>query len=186
MKSMLRLMMVGAFVLIGQMAAADCLAIFSTGELPESAKTHSCCSLCLGVRTSHETSLNYNGLTLGLTHSSMPRGDVMRMFMNEQCHFNGLSVQLLAQLNVGTLRGVALTGLFCAQDAVNGWQCSGLANDAIRLHGVQTAIGVNVADEVTGIQIGILNRTKCLKGLQIGLLNVNHAGLTLPLINFSW
>jgi hypothetical protein len=61
-----------------------------------------------------------------------------------------------------------------------------LSNDVKRVRGVQAAIGMNVADEVRGLQLGIFNATKQLRGIQIGLWNTNAAGWTLPLINFNW
>jgi hypothetical protein len=98
----------------------------------------------------------------------------------------GVSVQVLSQLNVGTVRGLSVSGLIAAQRDVCGWQLSGLTNNAREIAGVQTSIGMNLADDVKGVQVGLLNVTKRLKGVQIGLLNINRAGWVFPLINVSF
>ena len=69
---------------------------------------------------------------------------------------------------------------------MDGLQFALLSNDARHIRGSQIAIGMNVADEVCGFQLGLFNVTKQLKGIQIGIWNTNESGRTLPLINFNW
>lgn len=187
MNGLLRLIIVALIAVATSYLHASCLTLYPLGERPETLDTHACFSLCLGARTTSEKDhIAYHGLTLGLAHASMPDNDIMRMFRNESCDFNGATIQLLSQLNHGTVRGLSLTGLVAIQRSIRGVQLSGLANDARDLKGLQMAIGINMAQEICGVQIGLLNVTSKLTGVQIGLLNVNRAGLTLPLLNASF
>jgi hypothetical protein len=187
MKGLLRCIAVAIFAGVAMVAQAACVACCPLGDSTETLKTHACLSLCLGVRsTPAPHHVAYNGLTLGVAHASMPEFDPLRMFFDEKCDFNGVSVQVLSQLNVGTVRGLSVSGLIAAQRDVCGWQLSGLTNNAREIAGVQTSIGMNLADDVKGVQVGLLNVTKRLKGVQIGLLNINRAGWVFPLINVSF
>lgn len=187
MKGLLRCIVVAIFVGMVHVAQAACVACCPLGDRPETLKTHACLSLCLGVRTAPaQHHVVYHGLTLGLAHASMPAFDPLRMFFDEKCDFNGVSVQVLSQLNVGTVRGLSVSGLVAVQRDVYGWQLSGLTNNARKIAGAQTSIGMNLANDVCGVQVGLFNATKTLKGVQIGLLNVNRAGWVLPLINVSF
>ena len=87
------------------------------------------------------------------------------------------------------------TGFFFAgaanvmpQTDVRGVQLAGLSNTAHVLHGVQIAAWCNETDEGAGVQIGLLNNGRQMKGLQIGLLNFlqpseKEDGRFLPLVN---
>lgn len=170
------------------LGAVPCLTLGFTDPPPETVTTHRCISLALGTRRTPEpTAVTYNGLLLGLSHISMSAMDVSRMFIDERCTINGASIQLLAQANVGTLNGLSLTGLLAEQGSMRGIQLTGLANRADSLAGAQLALAMNFTDQrCAGIQFGLLNFAGDLCGLQIGLINVNKAGWTLPLINFSF
>ena len=109
MKTRLRLWMVIMAAIAAGMGHAACTALCPLGETPVSLSTHTCFGLCLGARTGSQQHVAYHGLTLGLAHASMREQDVMRVFCDEQCDFNGASVQLLSQLNRGTVRGLSLT-----------------------------------------------------------------------------
>lgn len=78
-------------------------------------------------------------------------------------------VDLGAFSKSGTFGGIAanLGGNFCTGKA------EGLQMGAVNL----------VDGEMSGIQVGFVNGTARLRGLQIGLLNFNEAGITLPIIN---
>ena len=191
MNQMMRWMMVVALAAVsGVVSAALCWSPFTTGDEPETLQTHACWSLCLGVRDGQDaiqdTTVTYKGLNLGIMHASMSANDVLRAVKIERCDITGASVQLVAQTNMGRMRGASVTGLLSFHDRVDGLQFALLSNDARHIRGSQIAIGMNVADEVRGFQLGIFNATKQLKGIQIGLWNTNAAGWTLPLINFSW
>ena len=66
-------------------------------------------------------------------------------------------------------------GLFSQMGSVAGLQ-AGLFNTVVHdLAGFQVGL-FNAADDVLGLQIGILNRTMSLRGVQIGLVNLNAGG----------
>lgn len=159
----------------------------TSGEPVATLKAHTCLSLCLGtLRTTPPAAVRYDGLMLGLTHASLPEWDVMRALADERCDINGASVQLLAQANVGTLRGLALTGLIADLQTLRGVQIAGFGALSKDLAGVQIAPANFVFGPARGLQIGLVNVANKLQGLQIGLLNTNASGWTLPLLNFSW
>lgn len=160
----------------------------TSGEPVATLGAHRCLSLCLGIlETTPPASVRYAGLLLGLTHNALPEGDVARILADERCDVSGASVQLLAQTNVGTVRGVALTGLVSDVRTLRGAQVSGLASRCRDLTGAQVSLALNRAEgHVRGVQIGLFNVATQLRGVQIGLLNTNAAGWTLPLLNLSW
>lgn len=170
------------------LCAAPCLTLGLTDPPPQTFPTHHCLSLTFGTRRTPEpTAVVYNGLLLGLAHTSMSAMDVGRLFTDERCTINGVSAQLLAQANVGDLNGLSLTGLLAEYTTARGLQISGLANRADTCAGAQIALAMNFTDQrCFGLQFALLNFAGDLCGLQIGLLNVNKAGWTLPLINFSF
>ncbi|MBQ9693860.1 MAG: hypothetical protein IJV69_03810 [Kiritimatiellae bacterium] len=186
MSAMLRLFVMMVVLGFAHFATAACLVIGPSRGEGGTLQTHTCAGFCFGASSATDDTVAYYGLLLGLAHASMQTNDVMRMFRDERCDINGCSVQLLSQLNGGALRGLSLTGLVAAHQEMSGWQLSGLANDAKTVRGAQTALGINVAQDVRGVQVGILNLADDLKGVQIGLINVNRAGWAFPLINISW
>ncbi len=151
-------------------------------------RAHRCVSVCFGaVEQEPPAQVRYAGLLLGLVHASLPEDDVMRMLADERCDLSGASVQLLAQTQVGTLRGVALSGLMADLSEVRGVQLSGLASRCREVKGIQAALALNRAEgRVCGLQLGLFNVARELCGVQFGLLNTNAAGWTLPLVNISW
>lgn len=171
------------------LASAACWVCGPTsGEGGATLGTHRCLGLCLGaLRTAPPAAVRYAGVLLGVVHAAMPEGDVVRALADERCDVSGASVQLLAQTNVGTVRGVALTGLVADVMSVRGAQISGLASRCRDLDGAQVSLALNRAEgRVRGLQLGLLNVARELRGVQIGLLNTNAAGWTLPFLNVSW
>lgn len=160
----------------------------SKGEGGATLQVHRCLGICLGtLRTAPPASVRYGGLLLGVAHAAMPEGDVMRALADERCDVSGASAQLLAQTNVGTVRGLALTGLVSDIASVRGAQLSGLASRCRDLDGAQLSLALNRAEgRVRGLQVGLFNVARDLRGVQVGLLNTNAAGWTLPLLNVSW
>ena len=146
---------------------------------------HHCLSLCFGSRRSQPPELNYNGVLLGLVHASLSAEDVFRAFSPEQCQIRGVSTQLLAQVNVGTISGATLSGIFADVTTIKGAQISGLANRAEKISGAQVSLALNRADEVRGVQIGLINISDSLHGVQIGLINITQSGWCLPLLHIS-
>jgi len=71
---------------------------------------------------------------------------------------------------------------------INGIQVSGFANwTSGKLMGLQVGGGFNHAQQVKGLQIGIVNHTKKLKGLQVGLVNIADTaqGFAIGLVNIT-
>lgn len=160
----------------------------TSGEPVATLGVHRCLSLCLGtLQMTPPDSVRYAGLLLGITHNSLPEGDVARVLADERCDVSGVSAQLLAQVNVGAVRGLALTGLVSDVQTLRGAQLSGLASRCRDLAGTQFSLALNrVEGRMRGLQVGLFNVATQLQGVQIGLLNTNAAGWTLPLINVSW
>lgn len=52
--------------------------------------------------------------------------------------------------------------------------------------GIQIGLVNLVEGEFQGIQIGVMNSTRGLKGMQVGLMNFNAAGIFFPLLNFGF
>ena len=183
-----RLLLLGALLVAGVLPARDCVLVGGGEGHLATQPAHRCLSFCFGKATVEQpATLSYCGILLGLAHNSLAREDIQRAFVDEQCEVTGVSVQLFAQTNVGTLNGVAVTGLFSDYQMLNGAQVSILGNRAEEVTGGQVALGLNRAEKrVDGVQVGLVNVAKELHGIQFGLLNVNGAGWVLPLINIGW
>jgi len=101
----------------------------------------------------------------------------------------GMQVAGLANVIGDGMQGMQITGLVnVIGDKMLGMQVAGLANivgDGVK--GLQIAGLANVVgDEMKGVQIGLYNRVRTSKGLQIGLVSVNDTianGVSLSLIN---
>lgn len=176
--------------LLPGLASAACVVCGpSYGEKSETLKSHRCLGFNFGaLKTAPKpATVDYRGLMLGLTHTSQPAWDIFHLLAPEECIVRGASIELLTFVNGGTSQGVAITGLLSDASRVRGLQLSGFGNRSDDVSGVQIALGLNrTQGTVRGMQFGLFNAAKELKGVQIGLLNINAAGWTFPLINFSW
>lgn len=179
------LLVAGVSVCACPASATSCVVCGRAEPPAQTEPMHHCLSLCLGSRRNQPPELNYNGVLLGLVHASLSADDVFRAFSPEQCQIRGLSTQLLAQVNVGTISGATLTGIFADVTTVKGAQISGLANRADDVSGAQVALALNRAEEVHGVQIGLINISDSLHGIQIGLINITQSGWWIPLLHFS-
>jgi len=93
----------------------------------------------------------------------------------------GISVYNIAYAT----NGFSVTGLYNVNIKLNGLHISGLSNSAEEARGLLIA-GVNNADDFGGACIGIYNRSVDMKGLSIGLININEnkmAGLHIGIFN---
>jgi hypothetical protein len=81
-------------------------------------------------------------------------------------------------------RGVAINGILCAVEKTNGLVITGSQNLIYEFKGVTISGLRNNSIKGSGVQIGLLNICKHLKGVQIGLWNVNSKR-KLPFINWS-
>ena len=179
------LLVAGASVCACTASATSCVVCGSADPPAQTEPMHHCLSLCFGSRRSQPPELNYNGVLLGLVHASLSAEDVFRAFSPEQCQIRGVSTQLLAQVNVGTVSGATLSGIFADITTVKGAQVSGLANRAEKISGAQVSLALNRADEVRGVQIGLINISDSLHGVQIGLINIAQSGWWIPLLHIS-
>ncbi len=151
-------------------------------------QAHKCLALHFGsAEKTGDATLEMAGFRLGLSHMSLQSNDIFRAFVNEQSHFTGLSLLLIADHDIGTTRGVAITGFFSGIETVRGWQCTGLFSAANTLSGAQTSLALSrVNGTAKGVQLGLVTYAKELKGVQFGLLNINASGWIFPLINIGW
>ncbi|WP_186002085.1 MULTISPECIES: LA_2272 family surface repeat-containing protein [Corallococcus] len=101
----------------------------------------------------------------------------------------GLQVALGANLAFEDAQGMQVAGLVnSARGAYRGVQLSAAANRVeAELTGMQGALGVNVAQRMTGLQVGLLNLSDDVTGTQVGLVNVGGVvrGLQLGLLNIA-
>ena len=89
----------------------------------------------------------------------------------------------------GHLRGVQLSLLASETDGrADGIQLSLASNHATDLRGAQIALFVNGARRARGLQLGLVNWADDLDGVQIGLVNVQRQGWIpfLPFFNLGW
>ena len=166
-----------------------CAVCGPSDALPETVEAHCCLGVCFGTaRSEGEASLTYRGLLLGVAHSGLGEDDLVRMFRDERCNLSGASVELFAQTSVGTLKGVAVSGLLSDWAEIRGVAVSGLGNRSRSQAGVLAAIGLNrVEGDVRGVQAGLCNAGMAVRGVQLGLLNfaTELKGVQLGLLNFS-
>ena len=112
------------------------------------------------------------------------------------CLTNGVSAgvgQITYQVNgISLIFFVNLThkhnGIMIAggnySDTMNGLQL-GLMNSSSKVKGVQVGLGINETEKMEGLQIGLVNKSINFRGIQIGIWNVNQKR-ELPLINWNF
>ncbi|NML20719.1 hypothetical protein HHL16_07530 [Pseudoflavitalea sp. G-6-1-2] len=83
------------------------------------------------------------------------------------------------------MRGVAINGLLCYVTRSRGLNITGLRNESARFEGVVVSGLINKNVEGRGVQIGLVNRCKHLRGFQFGLWNENSKR-SLPFINWDF
>ncbi|HEX2628796.1 MAG TPA: hypothetical protein VHM26_07290 [Chitinophagaceae bacterium] len=96
---------------------------------------------------------------------------------------NGISISFGGELSAG-INGVAINGLIMYSPYINGISVSGFVTACGRFKGIMITGISNAAIEGTGLQIGLFNNCKRLKGLQIGLWN-KSGKRGLPFINWG-
>ena len=98
---------------------------------------------------------------------------------------NGLSISpgVLGFANPD-VNGLIINGLISTCHNINGVSINGLGTISNSFKGIQVAGIYNKAIRGKGLQIGIVNRCKDLKGVQIGFWNINSKR-KLPLINWG-
>lgn len=103
-------------------------------------------------------------------------------------NLRGLQATLLGMnFAAGNVRGVQLSGLGSNDaDDVFGLQFAGIVNSSRTLSGVQVGL-VNVSGDVAGAQVGLINIGSTVRGTQLGLLNfaTRMKGVPLGLASFE-
>ena len=152
-----------------------------------------------------------NGFTLGLLgiDESVCNGIVINGLIGGGKKANGIIISGIGY-GADQLNGLGISGLGLAGDKLNGLFISLLGigfwnNEKIKvingatigvyfvstekLNGVSVSLIQNVIDEQNGVSIGIVNKSKKLHGIQIGLWNIaenNHFFKRMPIINFNF
>ncbi len=110
------------------------------------------------------------------------------VFNVAQDSLNGMQVALGSNVSSGTTSGAQIAmGANISTDTLKGVQLAGVGNYAKHLKGFQGAIGINLSQHGSGVQIGAINKSKKFKGMQIGLINMIDSldkGITLGFLNF--
>ncbi|TDH29051.1 hypothetical protein EXU57_02965 [Segetibacter sp. 3557_3] len=99
----------------------------------------------------------------------------------------GLQIAGIHNLVNGDLNGLQVGGIYNHANSGEGLQVAGISNYLNKhMRGIQVAGIANFARAVDGVQVsGIVNRTKKLRGVQIGLINIADTsdGYSIGLIN---
>lgn len=99
------------------------------------------------------------------------------------CNYNGWTLAAVGQY--GKLgNGFSLAGGWNIIDKQNGLQVAIIANSSYYMSGVQIS-GFNFIHTGAGLQIGLVNKSRNFKGIQLGLWNVNQKR-ALPFLNWSF
>lgn len=97
----------------------------------------------------------------------------------------GLSLSGGGLIGPGKMYGLAINGLTSMMTVTKGVYITGLYNKVEEFHGVVIAGVGNKSIKGSGLQIGLVNKCKHLRGIQLGLWNVNSKR-KLPLINWNF
>ncbi|QEC42330.1 LA_2272 family surface repeat-containing protein [Pseudobacter ginsenosidimutans] len=98
---------------------------------------------------------------------------------------HGLSISGGGLIGAGRLDGVAFNGLICLLTVSKGICITGLNNRIDEFHGLVIAGLGNRSIKGSGLQIGLVNKCKHLRGIQIGLWNENGRR-KFPIINWNF
>ena len=98
---------------------------------------------------------------------------------------HGLSLSMGGLAGDNVIRGVSINGGVCMALRANGLVITGSQNLVGEFKGVNISLLRNWSFRGNGLQIGLLNVCKHLKGVQIGLWNVNSKR-RLPFINWDF
>lgn len=87
--------------------------------------------------------------------------------------FKGIQISMGVNSVEGSLRGVQISGIGnLARSKENNFQAAILFNSSKILTKSQITLGVNLAEEIDALQIGLFNKASHVKGRQIGLINI--------------
>jgi alkyl hydroperoxide reductase subunit AhpF len=97
--------------------------------------------------------------------------------------FNGISISFGGEM-AAAFNGISLNGLVVHSTYINGISVTGFVSGCRSFKGIVIGGISNVAVDGVGLQIGLFNNCKRLKGLQIGLWN-RSGKRALPFINWG-
>lgn len=97
----------------------------------------------------------------------------------------GLSISAGGVISEGRIHGIAVNGSVCFTTVVKGICITGLVSKIEEFQGLTIGGISNTSFKGRGLQIGLVNRCKNLRGVQVGLWNVNSKR-KLPLINWNF
>jgi hypothetical protein len=97
----------------------------------------------------------------------------------------GLSLSVGGIMFEYHIKGVSINGGICGATKAHGLLISGISNFTEEFMGLEISSLRNIAVRGRGLQIGLLNMCKNLKGFQLGLWNINSKR-KLPIINWSF
>lgn len=97
---------------------------------------------------------------------------------------NGLHIALL-NMEPTVINGLNINAFASRETVTNGLTLSLLSNKEYKTNGATIALFGNHSTRCKGVQIGIHNTCRQLKGVQFGLWNKNQKR-SLPLINWCW
>jgi hypothetical protein len=100
-----------------------------------------------------------------------------------ETYINGLSISMGGEFNVN-LNGINIAGGVTGAYSINGISVTGIFTKTKKFRGICISGLHNIALNGRGIQIGLFNNCKDLKGLQLGLWN-KSGKRGLPLINWG-
>lgn len=99
---------------------------------------------------------------------------------------NGVSLSLTGTVNTElAMRGLAINPVGSYYKKLRGVNIAGLAALVADARGVNIGLFGNMCDRMNGLQMGLFNNARRLKGIQIGLWNVNQKR-RLPLVNWNF
>jgi hypothetical protein len=156
------------------------------------------------IGTVNRVTSKMRGLQIGGIQNLVAKGAGIQVGMVNRAEkeFAGLQCAWLLNLGTGETHGAQL-GLFSMSDRHTGVQAGVVNENAGGFTGLQLSLGANVGGELgegaqiglynvvkgpmTGVQVGFINSTGSLRGVQIGILNVRYdGGPILPVINVGW
>lgn len=101
-----------------------------------------------------------------------------------QHKIHGLSLSAGGVID-GSIRGVGINGSICMLSEMKGICITGIKNRFDEFHGLAIGGIANLSYKGRGVQIGLVNKCKDLRGVQLGLWNVNGKR-KFPLINWNF
>ncbi|WCL81116.1 hypothetical protein PPO43_14165 [Saprospira sp. CCB-QB6] len=97
----------------------------------------------------------------------------------------GLNVVPFSNISEQIVHGVNIVGLKNFVDEAHGVSITGLSSFSYKMNGLSIAGIYNSSIQTRGVQIGLVNKSKDLRGFQFGLWNINPKR-SLPLINWQF